>query len=89
MSDRNAQLENVSALSSPWHEGELELQRHAGVADQMDTVGRKFVRHFLLISTANSIRFCRLSSLVRWMVRVCHGQQCATVSPAFCIHLIR
>lgn len=48
MSDRKAQLENLSALSSPWHEGELELQRHAGVADQMDTVGRKFVRHFLL-----------------------------------------
>lgn len=48
MSDRKAQLENVSALSSPWHEGELKLQQHAGVAEQMDTVGRKFVRHFLL-----------------------------------------
>lgn len=33
---------------SPWHEGELNLQRYAGVAAQMDTVGRKFVRHFLL-----------------------------------------
>lgn len=37
-----------SPAASPWHPGELELQRHAGVAEQMDTVGRRFVRRFLL-----------------------------------------
>ncbi len=40
--------EAILTPSSPWHEGELELQRHAGVAEHMDTVGRKFVRRFLL-----------------------------------------
>ncbi|MCO5733362.1 pyridoxamine 5'-phosphate oxidase family protein [Rhizobium sp. SSA_523] len=34
--------------SSPWHAGELRLQRHAGVAEQMDPVGRKVLRTFLL-----------------------------------------
>ncbi|MGF9566540.1 pyridoxamine 5'-phosphate oxidase family protein [Neorhizobium sp. JUb45] len=38
----------AAASPSPWHEGELELQRHTGVVEQMDTVGRKFVRRFLL-----------------------------------------
>ena len=39
--------ENVSP-SSPWHAGELQLQRQAGVVDQMDPVGRKVLRAFLL-----------------------------------------
>ncbi len=34
--------------SSPWHAGELQLQRHAGVMEQMDPVGRKVLRSFLL-----------------------------------------
>lgn len=41
-------LIDAASPRSPWHKGELELQRHVGVAEQMDTVGRKFVRHFLL-----------------------------------------
>jgi ferredoxin-NADP reductase/predicted pyridoxine 5'-phosphate oxidase superfamily flavin-nucleotide-binding protein len=45
---QNSEVIPAAGSSSPWHEGELELQRHAGVAEQMDTVGRKFVRHFLL-----------------------------------------
>lgn len=32
---------------SPWHSGELELQRHAGVAERMDDVGRRNVRAFM------------------------------------------
>ena len=34
--------------SSPWHEGELQLQRHEGVVEQMDPVGRRVLRTFLL-----------------------------------------
>ncbi|MQY49555.1 2Fe-2S iron-sulfur cluster binding domain-containing protein [Rhizobiales bacterium RZME27] len=48
MLDKVKGHEAILTLSSPWHDGELELQRHAGVAEQMDTVGRKFVRRFLL-----------------------------------------
>lgn len=33
---------------SPWHEGELELQRAAGVVEQMAAVGRRNVRDHLL-----------------------------------------
>ena len=43
-----SEVAGTAASPSPWHAGELELQRHAGVIEQMDTVGRKFVRHFLL-----------------------------------------
>lgn len=39
--------EDVSP-SSPWHAGELQLQQHAGVVDQMDPIGRKVLRTFLL-----------------------------------------
>ncbi|WP_159952983.1 pyridoxamine 5'-phosphate oxidase family protein [Rhizobium sp. 18065] len=41
-------LDKVTTRVSPWHDGELQLQRHAGVAEHMDTVGRKVVRRFLL-----------------------------------------
>jgi uncharacterized protein len=34
--------------ASPWHEGELKIQRSAGVAERMDDVGKRFVRSFLL-----------------------------------------
>ena len=34
--------------SSPWHAGELQIQRHAGVLEQMDPVGRKVLRTFML-----------------------------------------
>jgi uncharacterized protein len=32
---------------SPWHEGELRLQRSVGVAEQMDEPGRRFIRDHL------------------------------------------
>ncbi|USJ27645.1 pyridoxamine 5'-phosphate oxidase family protein [Ensifer adhaerens] len=38
----------VSSPSSPWHAGELQLQRHAGVVEQMDPIGRRVLRTFLL-----------------------------------------
>jgi uncharacterized protein len=34
--------------ASPWHEGELKIQRSVGVADRMDQIGKRFVRSFLL-----------------------------------------
>lgn len=40
--------EGVERHASPWHEGELELQRSVGVIDQMDAVGRRVLRNFLL-----------------------------------------
>lgn len=48
MSEKAIAAEETAILLSPWHEGELKLQRHAGIADQMDMIGRKFVRRFLL-----------------------------------------
>jgi ferredoxin-NADP reductase/predicted pyridoxine 5'-phosphate oxidase superfamily flavin-nucleotide-binding protein len=33
--------------TSPWHEGELAIQRHAGVAIAMDAVGRRNVRRWM------------------------------------------
>jgi uncharacterized protein len=33
---------------SPWHEGELALQRQAGVAGKMDAVGRRTIRDHLI-----------------------------------------
>ena len=33
---------------SPWHAGELQLQQHAGVIEQMDPVGRRVLRTFLI-----------------------------------------
>lgn len=38
----------VERVASPWHEGELELQRSMGIVDQMDVVGRRVLRPFLL-----------------------------------------
>jgi ferredoxin-NADP reductase/predicted pyridoxine 5'-phosphate oxidase superfamily flavin-nucleotide-binding protein len=35
-------------VSSPWHEGELAIQRSVGVAEQMDAQGRIRLRKFLL-----------------------------------------
>ena len=35
-------------VSSPWHEGELAMQRSVGVAEQMDARGRIRLRKFLL-----------------------------------------
>ncbi|WP_072826514.1 pyridoxamine 5'-phosphate oxidase family protein [Bradyrhizobium erythrophlei] len=35
-------------VSSPWHEGELTIQRSVGVAEQMDARGRIRLRKFLL-----------------------------------------
>lgn len=36
------------AVASPWHEGELVLQRRAGVAERMSEVGRRVVRDHLI-----------------------------------------
>jgi len=33
---------------SPWHAGELQMQREAGVAERMDAVGRRVIRSHLL-----------------------------------------
>jgi ferredoxin-NADP reductase/predicted pyridoxine 5'-phosphate oxidase superfamily flavin-nucleotide-binding protein len=33
---------------SPWHPGELELQKAAGVAQRMDEIGRRVIRGFML-----------------------------------------
>ena len=33
---------------SPWHPGELELQKAAGVAQRMDEIGRQVIRGFML-----------------------------------------
>jgi ferredoxin-NADP reductase/predicted pyridoxine 5'-phosphate oxidase superfamily flavin-nucleotide-binding protein len=33
---------------SPWHAGEIAIQRSVGVVDRMESIGRKFVRSFLL-----------------------------------------
>lgn len=41
-------LDDVDTPISPWHEGELELQRRLGVAEQMAPVGRRVLRNFLL-----------------------------------------
>ena len=32
---------------SPWHEGELVIQRSLGVVERMDATGRNFVRSFM------------------------------------------
>ncbi|SIQ36602.1 hypothetical protein SAMN05880561_102948 [Rhizobium sp. RU33A] len=40
--------EDAERVASPWHEGELELQRSLGVVDQMDGIGRRVLRPFLL-----------------------------------------
>lgn len=37
-----------SSPSSPWHAGELQLQRHVGVVEQMDPIGRRVLRTFML-----------------------------------------
>ncbi len=40
--------ETVPSISrSPWHEGELRLQRRAGVTARMDEVGRRVLRDYL------------------------------------------
>jgi ferredoxin-NADP reductase/predicted pyridoxine 5'-phosphate oxidase superfamily flavin-nucleotide-binding protein len=35
-------------LTTPWHAGEIAIQRSVGVVDRMDTIGRKYVRPYLL-----------------------------------------
>jgi ferredoxin-NADP reductase/predicted pyridoxine 5'-phosphate oxidase superfamily flavin-nucleotide-binding protein len=41
------QVTNIDQ-ATPWHEGELKMQRSIGVAERMDGIGRRFVRSFLL-----------------------------------------
>src|ERR1700692_4716215 len=36
-----------TATASPWHEGELRLQRRAGAVEKMDDLGGRFVRDYL------------------------------------------
>jgi ferredoxin-NADP reductase/predicted pyridoxine 5'-phosphate oxidase superfamily flavin-nucleotide-binding protein len=38
----------LQAIQSPWHSGELAIQRSIGVAEQMDARGRTSLRNFLL-----------------------------------------
>lgn len=38
---------SVQLAASPWHAGELAIQRHAGVAERMDDVGRRVVRDYM------------------------------------------
>ncbi len=42
-------LEKIEPIraASPWHEGELAIQRSLGVVDRMDAPGRNFVRTFM------------------------------------------
>ncbi len=40
--------EGLKRHVSPWHEGELALQRSVGVIEHMDAVGRRVLRNFLL-----------------------------------------
>ena len=41
--DRNAPI----TPDSPWHEGEIALQKWVGVAGQMDDIGRRAIRDHL------------------------------------------
>lgn len=36
------------SLKSPWHEGEIAIQRRVGVADRMQTLGSRVIRDYLL-----------------------------------------
>ena len=38
---------SMQMTASPWHAGELALQRYAGVAERMDDVGRRVVRDYM------------------------------------------
>ena len=40
-------LDQIEPATSPWHEGELAIQRSVGVVERMDGPGRNFVRKFL------------------------------------------
>ena len=40
-------LDQIKPEASPWHEGELTIQRSVGVVERMDGPGRNFVRKFL------------------------------------------
>jgi len=48
MPDTRTPPDDDAASCSPWHEGELTLQKHAGAVEKMDVLGRKFIRHCLL-----------------------------------------
>ncbi|MFY1667689.1 pyridoxamine 5'-phosphate oxidase family protein [Pseudomonas sp. Pseu.R1] len=39
--------DSPSERPAPWHAGELRVQNHAGVAERMDVIGRKFVRDYM------------------------------------------
>lgn len=39
---------DISASIAPWHDGELRLQRAAGVEEKMDSVGRRVLRDHLI-----------------------------------------
>jgi ferredoxin-NADP reductase/predicted pyridoxine 5'-phosphate oxidase superfamily flavin-nucleotide-binding protein len=38
---------STQLTASPWHAGELAIQRHAGVVERMDDVGRRVVRDYM------------------------------------------
>ena len=37
----------TNVVSSPWHEGEREAQRQAGVAERLEETGRRVIRSFM------------------------------------------
>ncbi|WP_438754064.1 2Fe-2S iron-sulfur cluster-binding protein [Pararhizobium sp. O133] len=41
-------VSTANASSSPWHAGEIELQRKVGVAERMDEIGRRVLRDHLI-----------------------------------------
>jgi predicted pyridoxine 5'-phosphate oxidase superfamily flavin-nucleotide-binding protein len=45
--DRSMATAVLPDLPSPWHEGELLIQRYLGVAEKMDMVGRRVIRPLL------------------------------------------
>jgi uncharacterized protein len=47
MNDREPMAHAQPMAGSPWHEGELAIQRRLGVAERMDDIGRKVIRDFM------------------------------------------
>lgn len=70
--------EVVKAKTSPWHEGELTLQRAVGAVDMMASVGqRQLARTWMRTSTGRSTPSCRSWCWVRWIAKAMSGQPCA------------
>ena len=76
-------------LSRPWHDGELRMQRWAGVADRMDIIGHRSIRDDLIESTiAYSIRSYLSSCWAPSMPQATSGPPSAPAVQASCRHPI-